>query len=276
MSRNNGQDHSTMTTQPIANASSAGTASITSSPGAFHYKRTPSNSINYSAAEWVSKMGQISIPKGDLNELIMNYLIIEGYSDAVRIFSEESKQKIDDLVLKDVEFREKLRNLVLDGKIKETISLINDSYPMLLEENNVLLFALKKQHLIELIKENRSKEAVYFAQKDLVPLTDMKDHLMSELEDAMALLAYTGNKRKSKKQEPTIPAEISHLLDQEHREKLVKLLNSKILEAGGLVQPEPKVNNLIRLMFWAQSLLDEYGATYPHIDHLLDVGTKEQ
>ncbi|KGG51682.1 hypothetical protein DI09_29p30 [Mitosporidium daphniae] len=129
-----------MTTQPIANASSAGTASITSSPGAFHYKRTPSNSINYSAAEWVSKMGQISIPKGlhhsilimpsDLNELIMNYLIIEGYSDAVRIFSEESKQKIDDLVLKDVEFREKLRNLVLDGKIKETISLINDSYPM--------------------------------------------------------------------------------------------------------------------------------------------------
>lgn len=66
----------------------------------------------------------------DLNELIMNYLIIEGYSDAVRIFSEESKQKIDDLVLKDVEFREKLRNLVLDGKIKETISLINDSYPM--------------------------------------------------------------------------------------------------------------------------------------------------
>ena len=99
---------------------------------------------------------------------------------------------------------------------------------------------------------------------------------MSELEDAMALLAYMGGKRKSKKQEPTIPIEISHLLNPEHRERLAKLLNAAILEAGGLAPSEPKINNLIRLMFWAQSLLDEYGATYPHIDHLLDLTNKEQ
>ena len=59
----------------------------------------------------------------------MNYLIIEGYSEAVKRFCQESKQNVEERVLRDVELREKLRDLVLDGNIKEALSTINDSYP---------------------------------------------------------------------------------------------------------------------------------------------------
>lgn len=90
----------------------------------------------------------------------------------------------------------------------------------------------------------------------------------------MALLAYTGSKKKVKKSEPSIPKELAYLLEQEHRVKLAKHLNSVLLEETGIVESEPKIVELIKLMYWAQSLLDATGTTYPHIDELLDLNNK--
>lgn len=67
-----------------------------------------------------------------MNKLVMNYLIVEGYSDAVKKFSEESDQSIETRVLKDVSFREELRELILIGHIHEAISLVTDSFPKVL------------------------------------------------------------------------------------------------------------------------------------------------
>lgn len=64
----------------------------------------------------------------------------------------------------------KIRNLVMQGKIDETINEINDINPEILENNTSLHFELQKQKLIEIIKKNQIEEAINFAQNKIFPI----------------------------------------------------------------------------------------------------------
>ena len=62
-----------------------------------------------------------------------------------------------------------IRKLILDGKIEEALREINELNSEILDQNSDLLFSLKKQQLIELIKENKLEEAIRFAQTKVAP-----------------------------------------------------------------------------------------------------------
>ncbi|KAJ2174895.1 hypothetical protein GGF45_004001, partial [Coemansia sp. RSA 551] len=118
--------------------------------------------------EWERKMRKVPIAKSDLNQLIMNYLIIEGYKDAAEKFSEESglTSSVD---LGSIEERMQIRFAVQNGDIRSAIERVNDLNPDILDTDPRLYFHLQQQQLIELIRQGKSEEALEFAQDELAP-----------------------------------------------------------------------------------------------------------
>lgn len=104
----------------------------------------------------------------DLNKLIMNYLVIEGYKDAAEKFSNEAGIK-PFMDLNSIEARMHIRTAVQQGNIEEAIDRVNDLDPEILDANPRLYFHLLQQQLIELIREGKTMEALTFAQEDLAP-----------------------------------------------------------------------------------------------------------
>ena len=103
-----------------------------------------------------------------MNQLVMNFLILEGYKEGALKFEKESgiKAEIDHA---QIDARIMIRKLILDGKIEEALREINELNSEILDQNSDLLFSLKKQQLIELIKENKLEEAIRFAQTKVAP-----------------------------------------------------------------------------------------------------------
>lgn len=70
--------------------------------------------------------------------------------------------------MNDIEEREKIRATIQRGDVKEAIQLLNDFDPQVLEDNPKLIFALKQQHLLELIRRGDINEALTYAKNELV------------------------------------------------------------------------------------------------------------
>mmetsp|Transcript_32856 Transcript_32856/g.43322 ORF Transcript_32856/g.43322 Transcript_32856/m.43322 type:complete len:80 (+) Transcript_32856:200-439(+) len=79
-----------------------------------------------------------------MDELVMNFLVHEGYKEGALSFAQESgvEAKID---TESIDQRKKVRQLILEGNIEDAIRQINDLNPEILEQNSDLLFNLKKQ-----------------------------------------------------------------------------------------------------------------------------------
>jgi hypothetical protein len=89
-----------------------------------------------SMEEWQGKMKDVAVNKEDLNKLVMNYLLIEGYKDAAEKFSQEAAitPKVD---LNSIQDRMNIRHAIQAGKIEDAISIVNELDP---EVRNVSSF----------------------------------------------------------------------------------------------------------------------------------------
>jgi hypothetical protein len=138
--------------------------------------------------KWNEEINKLRVNRQDMNKIVLNYLIIEGYRDAVEKFIKETgvEGKLNNEIIfniyiilhfsaeydKDLlEKRMKIRNLIISGKIDEAINDINDINSEILENNPSIHFQLQKQKLIEIIKKNKIEEALSFAQNKLFPIT---------------------------------------------------------------------------------------------------------
>ena len=116
-----------------------------------------------SEKKWNDKLKKMKISKQDLNKIVMNYLIVEGYKSAAEKFTHECGIEANmDFDL--IEKRREIRIMIQEGKIDEAIEMINDLNPEILDTNDELYFNLKKQKLIELIKDKKIDEALIFSQ----------------------------------------------------------------------------------------------------------------
>ncbi|KAI0225324.1 Glucose-induced degradation complex subunit [Massospora cicadina] len=148
---------------------------------------SPSKTI--SLADWQQQLENIQVSKQDLNKLVMNYLVIEGYRDAAEKFSIEANvSPYDDF--DSIEERMSIRNAIQTGDIQEAIEKVNDINPEILDTNPSLYFHLQQQRLIELIREGKTSEALEFAQEELAHRGEENPQLLEELEKTMVLLAF--------------------------------------------------------------------------------------
>jgi glucose-induced degradation protein 8 len=238
---------------------------------------------NISVEEWERRLEKISIDKRyyiilfcfvlklimfrDIDRLILNYLVIEGFKEAAEEFIRESGldefEEVKRLDLDSIEYRLNVRQAIQSGKIDTAITELNNYDPDILDGNPEVYFHLKLQEFLEKIKSfqgHRSStsssgldidqimEVIEFARENLAPIAQEQagGRFLEEVEDAMGLLA-----TEMGAQWPT-----QGLLDPEHRLKTAKEVNSAILASQS--QPQlSKLPEIMALLQWAQSKMEE-------------------
>jgi len=212
--------------------------------------------VEVTREEWISKLETQHLARADMNKLIMNYLVTEGFKEAAEKFQKESgvETSVD---LDSIDLRIKIKELILQGSIQEAIALVNDIHPELLDNDRYLYFHLQQQQLIELIRDKQVEEALEFAQIHLAERGEENPAVLSELERSLALLAFESP--------DTCP--FRDLLHPCQRQKVASELNAAILAAENR-DSVPKISNLLKLLLWAQNELDSKKVMYPKMVNL--------
>eukprot|EP01103_Thecamoeba_quadrilineata_P018151 TRINITY_DN6769_c0_g1_i1.p1 TRINITY_DN6769_c0_g1~~TRINITY_DN6769_c0_g1_i1.p1 ORF type:complete len:258 (-),score=77.73 TRINITY_DN6769_c0_g1_i1:49-822(-) len=206
----------------------------------------------YTKEEWEKKLKEVKIDRKNINELIMNYLIVEGYKDAAEKFQKESGTN-PGIDLESIKERMAIRLAIQSGNIEGGIEKVNDLNPEILETNPDLIFHLKQQHLIELIREGDIDKALKFAQEKLAPQGEANSNFLEDLEKTMSLLAFEDHTKSP----------VSSLLDHSQRQKTASEVNAAILILQSQ-EKEPKLTTLLKLLQWAQQQAS-LKATFPQL-----------
>ncbi|KAI3621841.1 LisH motif domain-containing protein [Moniliophthora roreri] len=191
-------------------------------------------------------MHEVPLSKHDLNRLIMDYLVIEGYKSAAQEFATEASipPQVD---MDSIESRMGIREALQRGDVESAIDRVNELNPEILDTNPSLFFHLQQQRVIELIRSNRIAEALEFAQNELAPRGEENPEFLAELEKTMSLLAFDSTSR---------PEGLKDLLGPGQRLKTAGEMNGAILESLSQGK-EPKLVGLLRLMSWGNKMLKE-------------------
>ncbi|XP_008798010.1 protein GID8 homolog isoform X2 [Phoenix dactylifera] len=205
--------------------------------------------------EWERKLKDVKIRKEDMNKLVMNFLVTEGFVEAAEKFRIESGTE-PGIDLGTITDRMAVKKAVQFGNVKDAIEKVNDLNPMILYANPQLHFHLQQQRLIELIRIGKVEEALEFAQEELAPRGKENQSFLEELERTVALLAFEDVKN----------CPYGELLDVSQRLKTASEVNAAIL-ANQSHEKDPKLPSLLKMLIWAQNQLDEKAA-YPQINNL--------
>ncbi|XP_067641782.1 glucose-induced degradation protein 8 homolog [Eurosta solidaginis] len=207
---------------------------------------------NITKEDWMRKLEQFPYKQSDMNRLIMNYLVTEGFKEAAEKFQLEAG--LEPIVeLSSLDDRILIREAVQSGRIQEATHLVNQLHPELLDNNRYLFFHLQQLQLIELIRAGKIEEALTFAQNKLSEAGEDIPEALNELERTLALLAF----------EKPQNSPFADLLEQPHRQKIASELNAAILKCEHSADSTPKVMFLLKLILWAQSKLDSRDIHYP-------------
>ncbi|KAJ8964796.1 hypothetical protein NQ314_004603 [Rhamnusium bicolor] len=182
--------------------------------------------------DWVKLLEDNDLGRSNMNKLIMNYLVTEGFKEAAEKFQQESGV-IPSVELHSLDDRIRIRDAIMTGRIQEATALINQLHPELLDNDRYLYFHLQQLHLIELIRNNRIEEALAFAQSHLSEAGEEDPSVLSELER-------------------TVASEVNAaILKMEHQETTA-----------------PKISTLLKLILWAQEKLNKKNIKYPKMTDL--------
>lgn len=210
-----------------------------------------------SREDWQSRLETFPFKQDDINKLIMNYLVTEGFKEAAEKFQAESgvEPSVD---LSSLDNRILIREAVQNGRVQEATHLVNQLHPELLDNDRYLYFHLQQLHLIELIRAGKIEDALTFAQTQISEAGESNPEVLNELERTLALLAF----------EKPQNSPFADLLDQTHRQKVASELNAAILKMEHQEQSSPRMINVLKLILWAQAELDKKNVKYPKMSDL--------
>jgi len=214
-------------------------------------------SVEVSLQSWLETLQLLQITRVDMNRLIMNYLVTEGFKEAAEKFHMESgiQPRVE---LDTLEERIKIRDAIQRGHIQEAINLINSLHPELLDNNKHLYFHLLQQHTIELIREKSLAEALDFAQTHLAEKGLENADVLPEIECTLALLAFD--------KPETSP--YGELLETSQRQKVASEVNAALLSMNNY-ESSSKLSNLLKMLLWAQDELDNKKVKYPKMTNIV-------
>ncbi|KAF7275873.1 hypothetical protein GWI33_011186 [Rhynchophorus ferrugineus] len=213
--------------------------------------------------EWLKLLEDNDVGRSNMNKLIMNYLVT-GFKEAAEKFQQESG--ITPTVnLHSLDDRMRIRDAIINGRIEEATTLINQLHSELLDNDRYLYFHLQQLHLIELIKSNRVEEALAFAQNHLSEAGEEDPGVLNEIERTIALLAF----------EDPSNSPFADLLSPSHRQKIASDVNAAILKLENQEPSSPKISTLLRLILWAQEKLTKKNLKYPKMTDMVKAKISE-
>ena len=202
---------------------------------------------------WEERVKTYHLPCSELNRVIMEYLLKEGFKEAVMAFEEDAHVNpgVNLTVLDD---QIKIREAVERGKIQDAIEYVNKVNPTILEDDEKLLFHLKQQQLLELIRDGDLDSALHFAQNELTAGGMENPQFIDELEQTMTLLAF----------ENMQSSPFGQLLQHSQRLKVVSEVNAALL-ASQNQDANSALSTLMKLVLWSQEHLEKKGINFPRL-----------
>ncbi len=207
-------------------------------------------------AEWTEKVESYHLPRAELDKVIMEYLVKEGFKEAVLTFQKESG--IDPGVdMKILDEQIKIRGAIESGSIQDAVELVNDVDPEILDTNPKLFFHLQQQQLLEYIRQGDVEKVLGYAQKELSASGEENPQFLEELEQTLSLLAF----------ENTKASPFSDLLEHSQRLKVMSEVNAAVL-ASQDQSSESKLGMLMKLVVWTQRELTNNGHKFPKLNDI--------
>ena len=137
-------------------------------------------------------MNHQQISSQDMNNLIMNFFIVEGFKDAAESFKIEANVEINQNDM--MNLQDEIRNLIFDDKIDQVFELcVGLDENFFSGKNESLFYELNIQKLIFLIDNGDFIKAIEFATKNLSSFADNDIFRTNLLEKAMTLMAWDKN-----------------------------------------------------------------------------------
>jgi len=210
-------------------------------------------------AGWSERLREADVNGRMMNELIMDYLIVEGHKEAAECFRQESgtEAAVD---LETVSERMAIRHAIESADLHRAVELVQKLDANLLTLYPDLHFRLKQLLMIEMIRAEHVEQAIEYAQRELAPLVESSQHLLPDLERTMMLLAYA---------DPTSSPE-AHFFSLEYRQQAANELNAAVLSAQGQ-HSESRLPMMLRMLQWAQDELSHHhNVPFPRIDDMIE------
>ena len=216
----------------------------------------PSSSVDQ--AQWEEKVKAYHLPRAEINKIIMEYLVKEGFKEAVLSFQKESgvEPGVDMAMLDD---QIKIRGAIESGAIQEAVELVNDIDPEVLDTNPSLFFHLQQQQLLELIRDGKTEQVLKYAQSELSARGEENPEFLDELEQSLGLLAF----------DDATNCPFSELLQPSQRLKVISELNAALL-ASHDQEALSKLSTLMKLVLWSQDQLEKKGIAFPKLTNIAD------
>mmetsp|Transcript_672 Transcript_672/g.808 ORF Transcript_672/g.808 Transcript_672/m.808 type:complete len:256 (+) Transcript_672:21-788(+) len=211
----------------------------------------------------------ISVSRTTQLRLVLDFLLHNAYGHAAQAFVEEvpasalkiyldsdispecvfsgDNDKIEVDLLKDdkLKIRMEIRETIMRGDVGAAMQLVTQVDPELLKTDNILHFHLKKQALIELIRDAHVGKAIVFAQEQVSPYIEGSEELQKELEEVMSLLVFGKD----------LDSPVRHLFSSDHRREIAFELNSALLKRENKKETSDIVR-LLKLMVMTQQELN--------------------
>ncbi|XHG08205.1 hypothetical protein AWENTII_011316 [Aspergillus wentii] len=225
---------------------------------------SPTHSATPTWPHFERKVDEVRPSKTDINCLVMDYLVTNGYPAAAKKFAVEAniQPKVD---IELIQERVEIRTAIHSGDIQTAIEKINELNPEVLDENPSLHFALLRLQLVELIRsctstpEGDISPALEFATSQLAPRAPTNPQFLEDLERTLALLIF-----------PTenLAPSLAPLLHPDLRKEIAIKVNEAILQSQG-ARKEARLRNLVKLRAWAEQKARESKKDIPE---KLDIG----
>lgn len=208
--------------------------------------------------KWEEKVKSYHLPRAELNKLVMEYMVKEGFKDAVLSFRAETglDPGVNMAIMDD---QIKIRDAVEAGSIQDAVELVNEVDPEILDTNSKLYFHLQQQQLLELIKTGDMERVLEYASTELSARGEESPEFLDELEQSLSLLAFADTK--------TCP--FAELLQPSQKLKLVSELNAALLGSQDQ-EATSKLGTLMKLVIWAQGQLEKKGLEFPKLASIAD------
>ncbi|KAL0223111.1 hypothetical protein P9112_002501 [Eukaryota sp. TZLM1-RC] len=189
---------------------------------------------------WITQLDSVHVSQEDIDNLVMDYLVVEGYKETAEAFATEiglSSSMEPSLIAE----RMQVRSAIINGDILKATDAINDIDVEILEKDKKLFFGLQIQHLIELVKLGKIEDALHYAQQEVaVHYFDPEyqfDSFLPTLEEVMTLLMF---------EDPTT-SPLAPLLDNSKRLQVASDVNSSILSVFSQ-STKPKLYTLLEAL----------------------------
>ncbi|KAF2708832.1 hypothetical protein K504DRAFT_433400 [Pleomassaria siparia CBS 279.74] len=205
------------------------------------------------------KIDEIKPSKADINFVIMDYLISEGYPRAAEKFAKEANMILP-VEEESIQSRVEIRKAIHAGDIDTAVNKINDLNPQILDTDPALHFALLRLQLIELIRTCTSTAtsditpALNFASSQLAPRAATNPDFLKDLELTMSLLIFLPS--------DNLQPQLAELLKPSLRRDIASRVNEAILCSMG-ARGEARIRSLVRLRLWAETKARDSGKDLP-------------